>query len=97
MRNFYLIARREFLTRVRSRVYLIATAVLVVALAGFIVLLSVVNNRSTTTVTVGFVGASEALAKPLAASSGGGVTIQTQTVQSVSSAETRSAPPPLTC
>ena len=87
MRNFYLIARREFLTRVRSRVYLIATAVLVVALAGFIVLLSVVNNRSTTTVLVGFFGASEALAKPLAASSGGGVTIQTQTVQSVRSGE----------
>jgi ABC-2 type transport system permease protein len=87
VRNFYLIARREFLTRVRSRVYLIATAVLVVALAGFIVLLSVVNNRSTTTVLVGFFGASEALAKPLAASSGGGVTIQTQTVQSVRSGE----------
>lgn len=87
MRNFYLIARREFLTRVRSRVYLIATAVLVVALAGFIVLLAIVNNRSTTTVQVGFVGASEALAKPLAASSGGGVTIQTQTVQSVRAGE----------
>jgi ABC-2 type transport system permease protein len=87
VRNFYLIARREFLTRVRSRVYLIATAVLMVALAGFIVLLAVVNNRSTTTVQVGFVGASQALAKPLAASSGGGVTIQTQTVQSVRSGE----------
>jgi ABC-2 type transport system permease protein len=87
VRNFYLIARREFVTRVRSRVYLIATAVLVVALAGFIVLLSVVNKQSTTTVQVGFVGASEALAKPLAASSGGGVTIQTQTVQSVRSGE----------
>ena len=87
MRNFYLIARREFLTRVRSRVYLIATAVLMVLLAGFIVLLAVVNSRSTTTVQVGFVGASLALAKPLAAYSGGGVTIQTQTVQSVRSGE----------
>jgi ABC-2 type transport system permease protein len=84
---FYLIARREFLTRIRSRFFLIGTAVLVVALAGFIVLLAVVINRSTTTVQVGFVGASQALAKPLAASSGGGVTIQTQTVQSVSSGE----------
>ena len=87
MRNFYLIARREFLTRVRTRVYLIVTAVLVVAIAGFIVLLAVVNNRSATTVQVGFVGASQALAKPLAASSGGGLTIQTQTVQSVRSGE----------
>jgi ABC-2 type transport system permease protein len=87
VRNFYLIARREFLTRVRTRVYLIVTVVLVVAIAGFIVLLSVVNSRSTTTVTVGFVGASEVLAKPLAAASGGGVTIRTQTVQSVRSGE----------
>jgi ABC-2 type transport system permease protein len=87
MRNFYLIARREFLTRVRSRFYLIGTAVLMAALAGFIVLLAVVNNRNTTTVQVGFVGASQALAKPLAASSGGGVTIRTQLVQSVSSGE----------
>jgi ABC-2 type transport system permease protein len=87
LRTFYLIARREFLTRVRSRFFLIGTAVLMVALAGFIVLLAVVNNRSTTTVQVGFVGASQALEKPLATSSGGGVTIQTQTVQSVSSGE----------
>jgi len=87
VRNFYLIARREFLTRVRTRVYLIVTAVLVVAIAGFIVLLAVVNNRSATTVQVGFVGASQALAKPLAAFSGGGLTIQTQTVQSVRSGE----------
>ena len=72
-----MIARREFLTRARSRVYLIVTAVLMVALAGFIVLLAVVNNKSTTTVQVGFVGASQALAKPLAAYSGGGFTIQT--------------------
>ena len=87
MRNFYLIARREFLTHVRSRFYLIGTGVLMVALAGFIVLLAVISNRSTTTVQVGFVGASQALAKPLAASSGGGVTIRTQLVQSVSSGE----------
>src|SRR6202140_176664 len=87
VRNFYLIARREFLTRVRTRVYLIVTAVLVVAIAGFIVLPAVVNNRSATTVQVGFVGPSQALAKPLAAFSGGGLTIQTQTVQSVRSGE----------
>jgi ABC-2 type transport system permease protein len=87
LRSFSLIARREFLTRVRSRVYLIVTAVLIVALAGFIILLAVVNNKSTTTVQVGFVGASQALAKPLAAYSGGGFTIQTQTVQSVRSGE----------
>ena len=87
LRTFSLIARREFLIRVRSRVYLIVTAVLLVALPGFIVLLAVVNNRSTTTVQVGFAGASQALAKPLAAYSGGGFTIRTQTVPSVRSGE----------
>jgi ABC-2 type transport system permease protein len=95
MRNFggdglhtvFLIARREFITRVRSRFYLIGTAVLMIALAGFIVLQADVINKSSTTLTVGFVGASQVLAKPLAASSGGGVTIKTQLVESVSSGE----------
>jgi ABC-2 type transport system permease protein len=82
-----LIARREFITRVRSRFYLIGTAVLGIALAGFIVLQADVINKNSTTLTVGFAGASQALAKPLAATSGGGVTIKTQLVQSVSSGE----------
>jgi ABC-2 type transport system permease protein len=83
----FLIARREFLTRVRSRFYLIGTVVLAVVLAGFIVLQANVLSKSSTTLTVGFAGASQSLAKPLAASSGGGVTIHTQLVQSVSSGE----------
>jgi ABC-2 type transport system permease protein len=88
VRNFYLIARREFLTRVRSRFFLIGTVVLVALVAGFIVLQAYVLNRPTTsTLNVGFVGASQALAQPLAASSGGGVTIKTQLVQSMSSGE----------
>jgi ABC-2 type transport system permease protein len=87
LHTVFLIARREFMTRVRTRVYLIATVVLMVLLAGFIVLQAYVLNKSSTTVTVGFVGASQALAKPLAASSGGGVTIKTKLVQSMSSGE----------
>lgn len=87
LHTVYLIARREFLTRVRSRFYLIGTAVLVVLLVGFILLQAYVLSRTTTNLTVGFVGASQALAKPLAALSGGGVTIKTQTVESVSSGE----------
>jgi ABC-2 type transport system permease protein len=82
-----LIARREFVTRVRSRFFLIGTVVLMVLLAGYIILQADVINRSTTTVKVGFVGASQTLAKPLAATSGGGVTIQTQLVQSAGSGE----------
>jgi ABC-2 type transport system permease protein len=87
LRIFYLIVRREFWTRVRSRLFLIGTVVGMVLLGGYIVVQAYVINRSTTTVKVGLVGASQTLAHPLAASSGGGVTIQTQTVQSVGSGE----------
>jgi ABC-2 type transport system permease protein len=83
----FLIARREFVTRVRSRFFLIGTAVLVVLLAGFILLQAYVLNRTTTTVNVGLVGASQVLAQPLRAASGGGVTVQTQTVQSLRDGE----------
>ena len=82
-----LIVRREFLTRVRSRFFLIGTVLLMVLMGGYIVLQAEVINKSSTTVQVGFVGASQALAQPLAASSGGGLTIQTQIVQSVSAGE----------
>jgi ABC-2 type transport system permease protein len=85
LHTVFLITRREFVTRVRSRFFLIGTVVLMALLAGYIVLQADVINKSSTTVKVGFVGASQALAKPLAATSGGGVTIQTQLVQSVSS------------
>jgi ABC-2 type transport system permease protein len=88
VRDFYLITRREFLTRIRSRFFLIGTAVLVVLLTGFILFQAYVLNRATaTTLNVGFVGASQSLAQPLAATSGGGVTIQTQTVQSLRDGE----------
>lgn len=80
-----LIVRREFLTRVRSRFFLIGTVLLMVLIAGYIVIQAEVINRNTTTVKVGFVGAAQVLAKPLAASSGGGETIHTQLVDSVSS------------
>jgi ABC-2 type transport system permease protein len=84
-----LIARREFLTRIRSRFYLIGTVVLMVLLVGYIVLQAEVINKGTSTVNVGFVGAAQVLAEPLAASSGGGVTIQTHLVQSLGSGEDR--------
>jgi len=87
---FYLIARREFLTRVRSRFFLIGTAVLMVLLAGYIVLQALVINRAATTVKVGFVGASQALAQPLkAASAADKVTVETHVVQDVPSGESQ--------
>lgn len=87
LHTFFLIARREFLTRVRSRFFLIGTALLMVLVGGYIVLQAQVLSRATTTVKVGFAGASQVLAQPLAALSGGGVTIHTQLVQSVSAGE----------
>jgi ABC-2 type transport system permease protein len=64
-RTFYLIARREFLTRVRTRFFLIGTVVLMVLIGGYIVLQAAVINKTVTTVTVGFVGAAQVLAQPL--------------------------------
>jgi ABC-2 type transport system permease protein len=87
VRTVLLIVNREFLTRVRSRFFLIGTVVLMVLIAGYIVIQAEFISKSTTTVTVGFFGAAQVLAKPLAASSGGGVTIKTQVVQSVGSGE----------
>jgi ABC-2 type transport system permease protein len=85
---FLLITRREFLTRVRSRLFLIGTVLLMGLLAGYIVLQAYVFNRSTTTVTIGFVGASQSLAQPLkAAISSPDLKVDTQTVSDVQTGE----------
>jgi ABC-2 type transport system permease protein len=82
--TLYLISRREFVTRVRSRFFLIGTAVLMVLLAGYIVLQAVVLNRVTTTVKVGFTGASTVLAQPLkAAANSASLKIETREVADV--------------
>ena len=61
----FLIARREFTTRVRSRFFIIGTIVFAALLAGYIVVQAEVINRATTTVTVGFSGDAAVLAQPL--------------------------------
>ncbi len=63
----YLIARREFITRVRSRFFIIGTIVFAALLAGYIVLQAVVISHATTTVKVGFTGDAQVLAQPLKA------------------------------
>jgi ABC-2 type transport system permease protein len=88
LRTTYLIARREFLTRVRSRFFLIGTAVLMVLLAGYIVLQALVISRAVTTVKVGFAGDAQALAQPLkAAASSNSLKIETRTVADVRSGQ----------
>lgn len=85
---FYLVARREFLTRVRSRFFQIGTVVLVVLLAGYIVLQAYVIGKASTTVKVGFVGAAQALAQPLkTAVASGNVTVTTSVVPDVTTGE----------
>lgn len=65
VRNFTLVARREFLTRVRTRFFQVGTIVLMLLLAGYIVLQALVISKSGMTVKVGFVGATQQFAQPL--------------------------------
>jgi ABC-2 type transport system permease protein len=86
--NFYLIARREFLTRVRSRFFQIGTVVLILLLAGYIVLQATVISKSTTTVKVGFVGATQAFAQPLQSAAGSSsLKIETHVVPDVATGQ----------
>lgn len=84
---FYLVARREFVTRVRSRFFQGGTVVLVVLLAGYIVLQAEVISKAATTVKVGFVGAAQALAQPLKTAAASDVTVETSVVSDVSTGE----------
>ena len=79
----FLVARREFLTRARSRFFLVGTVVLAVLLAGFLILQSFLAGRPTT-VDAGFVGDAQVLAAPLAAAaSSKTLTVHTQIVGDV--------------
>jgi ABC-2 type transport system permease protein len=90
LHTFFLIARREYLTRVRSKFFLIGTAVLMVLLAGYIVLQALVINRATTTVKVGFVGASQVLAPQLkAAAAADTLTVEAHMLPDVSTGESQ--------
>ena len=70
LRTVLLVARREFLTRERSRFFVIGTLLFMALLAGYIVLQALVFSRATTTVKVGFVGQAQVLAQPLTAAAG---------------------------
>ncbi|MFI5282168.1 MAG: ABC transporter permease [Candidatus Dormibacterales bacterium] len=88
----YLIARREFVTRIRSRFFIFGTALLMALLAGYIVLQAVVINRAATTVKIDFSGGAQALAQPLkSAAAKDGVTIEAHMVsQGQGTAEVKS-------
>jgi ABC-2 type transport system permease protein len=87
-----LIARREFVTRVRTRVFIIGTALVLVALAGYLVfqVLVISKQGGVTTYKVAYLGEAQSLADPLAASSKAlGSTIERRQVSDQSQAETQ--------
>ena len=67
LQTVFLIARRELITRIRSRFYIVGTVVFMLAVAGYIVLQAFVIGRMTTTVKVGFDSSAQTLAQPLQA------------------------------
>lgn len=88
LRTIYLLAKREFTTRVRSRFFLGGTAVLIVITVGFIVLQANVFSRSGSAVTIAFYGPAQALAQPLvAAARPQGLRVTTKSAASLSSGE----------
>jgi ABC-2 type transport system permease protein len=86
----YLIARREFVTRVRSRFFIIGTALFMVLLAGYIVLQAEVIGKMTTTVKVGLAGDAQVLAQPLrSAANSEGVNVQIRDIADPSAGESQ--------
>lgn len=67
---FFLVTRREFMTRVRTRVFVIGTALSVAVLAAYVLFQVFVLDKANTTSTtkVGFTGPAQVLAPALAAS-----------------------------
>lgn len=62
-----LIVRREFLTRARSRFFIVGTVLLMALMAGYIVVQALFISKAVTTVKVGFAGSAQVLAQPLKA------------------------------
>ena len=88
VRTFLLIVRREFLTRVRSRFFVIGTLVFMALLAGYIVVQTLVFNQATTTVKVGFTGQAQVLSQPLTTAAAiDGVKIEAHNVADVQSGD----------
>src|ERR1022692_2177444 len=70
------IATREFMTRIRTRVFAITTALTVIAIGGYILLQAYVFNASTSSLEVGFLGAAQSISAPVRAEAAGfGATI----------------------
>src|SRR6202049_552210 len=88
------IAAREFMARIRTRVFVITTALTVIAIGGYILLQAYVFNKSTTTsLEVGFVGAAQSIAAPVraeAAAFGETITVHPYTSVAAGNADVQS-------
>jgi|SRR6202049_1036852 len=88
------IAAREFMARIRTRVFVITTALTVIAIGGYILLQAYVFNKSTTTsLEVGFVGAAQSISAPVraeAAAFGETVTVHPYTSVAAGKADVQS-------
>lgn len=90
LHTVYLVARREFVTRVRSRVYRIGTALIVLLLIGYVVLQTRILNNRTSVTTVGFAGPAQVLAEPLSRSAKAlGLDIAIQQVSTAAAGESQ--------
>jgi ABC-2 type transport system permease protein len=85
--SVYLVARREFVVRVRSRVFRIGTILIVLFLVGFVELKTRVLTTTPSVTAVGFSGPAQALARPLTEAARGlglgGITVQTVSSEAV--------------
>ncbi len=87
------IAEREFMTRIRSRVFAITTVLTVIGIAGYILLQAYVLNKSTSALDVGFVGTAQSVAAPAraeAASFGETINVHPYTSAAAGTADVRS-------
>jgi ABC-2 type transport system permease protein len=87
------IAAREFMARIRTRVFMITTALTVTAIGGYILLQAYVFNTSTTSLEVGFVGAAQSISAPVraeAASFGETITVHPYTSAAAGKADVQS-------
>jgi ABC-2 type transport system permease protein len=88
------IAAREFMARIRTRVFAITTVLTVIAIGGYILLQAYVFNKSTTTsLDVGFAGTAQAISAPVraeAAASGETITVHPYTSLAAGTADLQS-------
>jgi ABC-2 type transport system permease protein len=87
------IAAREFMARIRTRVFAITTVLTVIAIGGYILLQAYVFNKTTTSLDVGFAGTAQSISAPVraeAAANGETITVHPYTSLAAGTADLQS-------